>query len=131
MAEITVPLGKALDRSRCKLGSASGLPALRETYSLAEEERKRLLSCLYVSRPMPGVTGTLDLLAGSSGGSIYFSSFGTSQQLGLNVRLYNQSNRKIVSMTGDDYATAFMLIRGSTAMFGYFSNGKSDPFRPT
>lgn len=70
MAEITVPLGEPLGRCRCKLDSASGLPALREKYPFAEEEKDRLLSSLYVSRPMPGVTGTLELLAGSSGGSI-------------------------------------------------------------
>lgn len=59
MAEMTVP---------------TRLPALREKYPLAGDEEDRLLSSLYVSRPIPGVTGTPDPLAGSSGGRILVAS---------------------------------------------------------
>lgn len=75
MAEIIVRLGAALGRScRWKPDSASSLPALQEKYSVAEVEDDRLLSSLYVCRPMPGVTGMLGLLVGSSSGSILVAS---------------------------------------------------------
>lgn len=57
VTEITVPLEEALGRCRCKLDSASSLPALRE--SIRSPKKKRPFPIVSVRLPAnAGVTGT-------------------------------------------------------------------------